>query len=152
MQVRQDSSGRVQPVEGKYLAHPGTCFMCSRPPKKPEEIWANLGNVEYDIDSTGYLCLDCCAEIADFIMFINPEKYARAMMDLEAVESANETLTAKVEYLRGLLNARIDLAGSSEPDSDGAPNVPVSTSELTADDIDRILNDNESKPVKSGKG
>lgn len=152
MQVRQDSSGRVQPVEGKYLAHPGTCFMCSRPPKQPEEIWANLGNVEYDIDSTGYLCLECCAEIADFIMFINPEKYAQSKRELKAVESENETLAAKVEYLRGLLNARIDLAGTSEPDSDGAPNVSVYSVELTTNEIDRILNDNESEPVKSGKG
>jgi hypothetical protein len=139
MPVRYDTSGKVQPVEFGYMAHPGTCLGCSRIGRRNSEIFASLA-VELDHYGVVYLCQDCCAEIAGFILFVPPEKSQELESKLAAAVIMLDKKDNQIAYLKGLLNARIDLAGSSEPISDGSPSSSVSEIEPDTDFIDSILN------------
>lgn len=142
--TRYDSSGRIQPIESRNLWHPGHCALCGRIGRSPEEHFANL-QVELDFFGSIYLCLDCCAEVAAFIQFLPPQDLVDTQVALERAEHANEVLTAQNEYLRGLLDARINLAGSSESDSDGDDGFSLPEIDDAADEIDRILESEQSK-------
>jgi hypothetical protein len=72
----------------------------------------------------------------------------------QLVESQAALLTEddnQIAYLKGLLNARIDLARYSQPDSNGTTGVPVLEDESGQDSVDEIINGLESVAVKSGK-
>lgn len=147
---RQDSSGRVQPTQTGYIAHPGTCLLCSRPPVQEGEIFANLG-VELEYYGVAYLCLDCCAEIADFIQFVSPD-----VVDL--VRSQNIGLIHKLdeveshlERARKLTHARIDSFISGESDSDGASGVSILEAKSEPISLYQTLNRSKSESSKSGQ-
>lgn len=150
MKLREGTSGRVQPVNGQYLAHPSACCMCGRAPKSTEEPFLNLF-VELDYFGALYLCTDCGSEIAEAMGYIPHERHQR-LRD-EYVISSDIVLQQfqKINYLKGLLDARIDSAGSSEPDSNGTSGVPVLEDESGQDSVDEIIDGLESVAAKSGK-
>lgn len=151
MQTRYDSSGRVQPTEGRYLIQPGECLLCKRIPKNSDEIFANLG-VELDYYGQCYLCTDCCGELANFVLYVSPTTHQSLSDEYLAIRVQNLGLKKQVDYLKGLLDARIDFAGSSEPDSDGSSSIPLFEVNGAADEVNRILDEYESESLKSGKG
>ena len=143
METRYDNSGRVQPTAFGNLLHPGICLLCRRPGRSSDEIFANLG-VELEEYGIAYLCLECCAEIADFICFKNPEEYREMRSSYLDLVIERNVLLAQLQEAKGLLNARIDSAGYSEPSSDGNDDLSIPEALSTADEIDRILNENKS--------
>lgn len=124
MQTRIDSSGRVQPTEYRNLSTPGQCLLCSRIGRLPEEIFANLG-VELDFYGLVYLCLDCCAEVANFICFIDPKRVAEAEQEVKTLKDANRSLLNQLQEAKGLINARIDTAGNRVSPSNGTTSPTV---------------------------
>lgn len=124
MQTRIDSAGRVQPIEYRNLATPGQCLLCARIGRLPEEVFANLG-VELDFYGLVYLCLDCCAEVASFICFVDPKAFNEATYEINKLKDANRALLNQLKEAKGLINARIDTAGVAVSNSTGAPSIPV---------------------------
>jgi hypothetical protein len=150
MLIRQGLSGRVQPILGQYLAHPSHCAMCTRTPHTPEEYFLNL-NVELDYFGFMYLCPDCAVEIGESVSSVPYERFQEleehaAAMSVLIVENTNQ-----IAYLKGLLDARIDLARSGVPNSDESVSVPVLEVESESDDVDSLIDGLEPEPVKSGK-
>lgn len=143
--VRQDSSGRIQPTEGRYLWYPGYCCMCSKPPEKMEEPFANL-QVDIELFGNLYLCLNCCAEVADFIGFKSPRLYNETIKALAEANVKVEELEDQLLEARGLLDARIRSAGRrgdpAKSLGNGTPSVDVSASKPKPDIVDSILNAN----------
>lgn len=141
--IRQDASGRIQPTEGRYLWYPGYCSMCNRPPEKQDETFANL---QVDIEQYGnlYLCLNCCAEVADFIGFVSPRIHNRVLGDLSAVQASLQDVEAQLAEAEGLLHARIRNAGNRNDDrkrvSNGSPSVDVLAAEPKSDIVNSVLN------------
>lgn len=146
---RYDNSGRVQPTEFGRMAHPGTCLLCSRVGTFPEEVFANLG-VELEFYGVAYLCLECCAELASFVNYKAPQEYELLLDSLEKYRERNVSLSNQLAEAKRLLDVRIESAGYREPSRDGFVDVPLFEVDSAADEVDRILNDNESKPIKSG--
>lgn len=151
MDVRMNSAGRIQPIRFGDMAQPGTCLLCNRIGHDSNELFATL-NVELEFYGIAYLCTECCAEVADFIMFKSPKAHQELKAKYDALQKDWNLLRAQLAETKGLLNARIDSAGTSESDGDGAAGVYVPEAEQFSDDVDRILNDDKSVPVKSGKG
>lgn len=148
MSTRVNSAGRVQPTEGRYLATPGTCAICNKVPTSPDEIFANPG-IELEFHGVLYFCVACCLELSAFVMAV-PEDRAMQLVDANIeLGKRNHYLMNQVTYLKGLLDARIDLAGSGEPISDGVVGLPISQVELDAAEIDRITNKYKSEPSES---
>lgn len=131
------------------MLDPGLCLLCSRPGNAPEEVFANLG-VELEYYGVAYLCLECCAEIADFILFKSPDAYESLLDSLETYRRRTIQLSEQLAEAKRLVDVRIDSAGDSVFGSDGSVSVPLFEVDSTADEIDRILNDNKPKPVESG--
>ena len=150
MDVRMDSSGRIQPIRYGDMAQPGTCLLCNRIGHNPDELFATL-NVELEFYGIAYLCTDCCGEVANFVLFKSPKDYESVQKKYAVLLTDWNILRAQLAEAKGLLDARINSAGSSEPDGDGTAGVSVSQAESVSVDIDRLLNDDESKPIKSGK-
>lgn len=144
MPTRYDSSGKIQPTEFRNLLAPAECLMCKRIGRQSDEIFANLG-VELEFYGMCYLCQDCCHEVANFVMCVPPEQHDHLKDEYLVLQANNHGLTKKVEYLKGLLDARIDSAGSSESDSDGDASVSLFEVDDAADEIDRILKSEQSK-------
>lgn len=142
MDVRTDYSGRIQSIRYGNMAEPGTCLLCGRIGRTADELFANL-QTELEYYGIAYLCTDCCAEAADFILYKSPEKYEELKRKYEALQRDWNALRSQLAEAKGLLDARINSAGSSEPNGNGTAGVHVSSSESEPDDIDRILNDNE---------
>lgn len=142
--TRYDSAGRVQPTEYRNLIAPAECLLCKRIGHEPDEVFANIG-VELDLYGQCYLCTDCCFEIAAFVLCVPPDEHQRLKDEYVALGAINHGLIKKNEYLKGLLDARINTAGSGEPDSDGSVSVPLLEVDSAADEIDRILNADQSK-------
>ena len=149
METRYSSAGKVQPIEGKNLIEPGTCLTCSKPCYDPSEIWANPG-VEIEHYGMVYICLDCCAELADFINFKSPKAYRDLDEKYKALHKDWNILRSQLAEAKGLLDARITSAGSSEPSGNGSADVALSKVESDAGFLDSVLNDDEPEPVKSG--
>lgn len=143
IQTRYDSSGRIQPIEFRNLWHPGTCALCARIGRSSDEHFANL-QVELEFYGSIYLCLDCCAEVGDFIRMIPREKMELLALERDNLAQALASANNENVYLRGLLNARIDSAGSSESDGYESASVPLFEVDDSADELDRILNPDES--------
>jgi hypothetical protein len=125
-----------------FLVHPGTCMLCGKVPDGPGEYFASLG-VELEYFGAVYLCQACCAEIASFILFIDPNRF-------EEMAAVNETLAQKVIELqkslaaaKEMLSARIDAAGRSEFNIDVVDAVLVPETERDSDYVDSILNGDE---------
>lgn len=138
MAVRQDSSGRVQPVEYRNLIEPATCALCGRIGRYPEEIFASLG-VELEHYGMVYLCLECCAELADFICFKSPEAYDKLLDTSISLAHDYDEAKAQLERAVGLLHARIDFIVVSGPNSDGATSLPFSEVERESDSLDSTI-------------
>lgn len=149
METRYDSAGRVQPVQYGNMAHPGICLLCNRIGKKPDEIFASLG-VELEYYGVAYLCLECCAELADFIRYKSPDAFFALKLKHEALKLENEVLKDQLAEAKGLLNARIDSAGRRSAVGDGASSVHVSETESEPGFVDRVLNSDKSVASKSG--
>lgn len=113
MAIRQDSSGRLQPIRFGDMAQPGTCMLCNRIGHTNDELFATF-NVELEFYGIIYLCQECCAEVASFVCFIDPNTY----LDLQGkyMELVNTYVSTRkqLDEAKGLLNARIDSAGSDE--------------------------------------
>jgi hypothetical protein len=150
MLIRQGLSGRVQPIVAQYLGEPATCCMCSRPPRQMDETFLNLG-VELEFFGFLYLCGDCSVEIGESVGSLPYEQHQHLKDTVLALENANASLHKKIDYLRGLLDARIDLAGGSEPDGDEPVGFSLLEVEPESDELDSIINGIESEPVESGK-
>jgi hypothetical protein len=147
---RYDSSGRVQPTEFGRMLDPGLCLLCSRPGNSSEEVFANLG-VELEYYGVAYLCLECCAEIADFVLFKSPDAYNSLLDSLDIYRRRNIQLSEQLAEAKRLVDVRINSAGDNVISSDGSVSVPLFEVDSPADEVDRILNDHKSKPVESGK-
>lgn len=143
MSTRYNSSGRIQPIEYRNLARPGECLLCKRIGRSPDEIFANIG-VELDFYGDCYLCQDCCHEFASFVMAVPEDTHRKLVDEYVALQAINVGLVKKIEYLRGLLDARINSAGSSKSDSDEPSGVPVFETEPDTGFIDSILEPNKS--------
>jgi len=150
METRYSSSGKIQPIEGKNLIEPGTCLMCSKPCYDPSEVWANPG-VEIEHYGMVYICLDCCAEVADFINFRSPKVYKDLEEKYKVLQNDWDILRKQLAEAKGLLNARIDSAGSSEPVGDESAGVVVSETESDSDFIDSVINIDKPEFIKSGQ-
>lgn len=149
MSLREGTSGRVQPIAGQYLADPSVCCMCSRPPRNEQEPFLNL-TVELEYFGVLYLCTDCGSEIAEAMGYIPHERHLEMS---QLVESQSALLTEddnQISYLKGLLNARIDLARFSQPDSNGTSGIPVFEDESGQDSVDAIIDGLESVTTESG--
>jgi hypothetical protein len=149
LNYRYDSSARVQPTEFGRMLQPGLCLLCSRPGRFPEEIFANLG-VELEYYGVAYLCMECCAEIADFILFKSPDAYDDLLDSLKENRLRNIQLSEQLAEAKRLLDVRIDSAGDRFVGRDGAVSIPLLEADGSADEIDRILNYSESEPTESG--
>lgn len=150
MSVRMDSAARVQPIRFGDMAQPGTCLLCNRIGHSPDELFATL-NVELEFYGIAYLCQECCKEVAGFVLYKDPADHEKLANKYAVLLKDHDILRKQLAEAKGLLDARIDSAGSSEPDGDGTPSVPVSSAQSISTDLDRILNNDESEPVKSGK-
>jgi hypothetical protein len=142
--VRFNSAGRIQPIEGMYLVHPGHCFLCGKVPDTPMEYFANMG-VELEYYGAAYLCQACCGEVADFIGFTQPEIHETVLDMNRLLAEKNRELQKSLNFAKELLNARIDTAGSSQSDFDGAVTDALFETEPNTDFIDQILNRSESE-------
>jgi hypothetical protein len=149
METRYDSSGRVQPIQFGNMATPGTCLLCNRIGHDNTEIFASLG-VELEFYGIAYLCLDCCAELADFILFKSPEAYNKLNDKYAALKKDWDILRKQLAEAKGLIDVRIDTAGDREPSGDGSASIPLFEVESDADFIDSILNSDESVSAESG--
>lgn len=150
MLIRQGLSGRVQPIDAQYLAEPATCCMCARPPRDPREIFLNLG-VELDFFGFLYLCSDCAVEIGESVGSVPHEQHIAVSSLAEEQDRIITENDNQIAYLKGLLDARIDLARFSKPDGNGPVDVSLFENESGQDDVDSIINGIESEPIKSGK-
>lgn len=150
MLIRTGLSGRVQPIDAQYMAEPATCCMCSRPPFNPQEVFLNLG-VELEFFGFLYLCPSCAVEIGESVSSVPYERHEELRNEYLVQSTIVVEQYQKINYLRGLLDARIDLAGSSKPDSDGTISVPVPTDEQGQDSVDSIIDGLESESTESGK-
>lgn len=128
MKIRQDSSGRVQPIEYRNLASPAQCLLCNRIGHSPDEIFATLG-VELEFYGIAYLCTDCCNEIANFVGAVDSERYDEMVSAADQMFDNWMNALKQVDTLRGILNGRIDLAVLGEPLGDGDDGLPVSEDE-----------------------
>jgi hypothetical protein len=131
------------------MMHPGLCLLCNRPGKFPEEVFANLG-VELEYYGVAYLCLECCAEIADFILFKSPDAYDDLLDFLKENRNRNLQLSEQLAEAKRLIDVRIDTAGDRVASLNGTVSLPLFETDSPTDEVDRILNDSESKPAKSG--
>lgn len=150
MLIRQGLSGRVQPIIAQYLAEPATCCMCSRPPRVIDETFLNLG-VELDYFGFLYLCGDCAVEIGESVSSLPYERAQELERRNLALERENIENAYQIAYLKGLLNARIDLARSGVISSDDDVSVPVLETESVADDFDSIINGIKSDAAESSE-
>lgn len=146
METRYSSSGRVQPIQYGNMALPGTCLLCNRIGHTQDEVFATLG-VELEFYGLAYLCLDCCAEIADFIMFKPPARMDALEQQVTMLVTSNFKLQASLAEAKGLINARIDAAGRDEPRSDGDVSVSVPEVESGSAEVNQDTDGNE--PVAS---
>lgn len=142
--VRFNSAGRVQAIEGMYLVHPGTCFLCGKVPDNSTEYFANLG-VELEYFGAAYLCQACCAEISDFIGFIQPEAYQTLLDMNHLLAEKNQELQKSLEFAKELLNARIDTAGTSQSHFDGLVSDLVLETQSDSDYVDKVLDGGKSE-------
>ena len=146
MATRYDSSGRVQPIEYGNLISPATCVLCNRIGRDRHEIFANLG-IELEFYGGVYLCQDCCLEIAGFVMAVPHETVELYMITVGKLRKELGLAYAQNEYLRGLLDVRIESAGVvvSEPDSNGDDDFSFSQIESAAAAVDRLIDEYKSK-------
>jgi hypothetical protein len=151
MKLREGTAGRVQSVNGQYLAHPSACCMCGRAPKHIEEPFLNL-LVELDYFGALYMCTDCGSEIAEAMGYIPHDRHETLRNEYNILTAQVLDQFQKINYLKGLLNARIDLARYGQPDSDGTISVPVLEDESGQDSVDEIINGLQPVPAESGKG
>jgi hypothetical protein len=149
--VRFNSAGRVQPIEGMYLVHPGTCFLCGKVPDNGMEYFANLG-VELEYFGAAYLCQACCAEVADFIGFTQPEIHETILDMNRMLAEKNVELQKSLKFAKELLNARIDTAGSDQSHFDGFVSDLVLETESDSDYLDTASNRSESESSESSQG
>jgi hypothetical protein len=139
MQTRYESSARVQPTEGKYLAHPGTCAICGKVPSNMEEIFANP-LIELEQYGYIYFCTACCFEVGSFVMMVPSDEAQYLKAAVNGLETSLRNAKNENTYLRGLLDARISAAGSGESDSDGVVSIPLFEVESGQDSIDSLIN------------
>lgn len=144
--TRYDSSGRVQPIEYRNLAVPAECLLCKRIGSSPDEIFADL-RVELAFYGDCYMCQNCCHELASFVMAVSFERHQQVKDENSVLDTRVVGLIKKVNYLKGLLDARIDSSGRSEPDSDGTVGVPLLEVEPLTTFLDSVLDSD--KPVSS---
>lgn len=142
MRLKDAYSGRVQPTEFGRLLEPASCVLCNRIGRTNDEVFANFG-VELEYYGCVYMCQECCGEVASFIGYVSNERFEELEENCEAMAMLITSLNAKVAYLKGLLDARIDLAGSSEPSSDEPSGLPVFEVEPDTAFIDSVLNEHE---------
>lgn len=139
MSTRVDSAARVQPTEGRYLAHPGICATCGKSPDNMEEIFANP-IIELEQYGYIYFCQACCAEIGSFVMMVPAKSYGHMLEKVAGLQDHIDRLDRENAYLKGLLNARIDSAGRGESVSDEPSSVSLLEVEPVADDFDSFVN------------
>ena len=137
--VRFNSAGRVQPVEGMYLIHPGTCMLCGKVPDNGQEYFASLG-IELEYYGMVYLCQACCNEIADFSGFVPTDTLNAVLRTNEILTNKNIEVQKSLAAAKEMLNARIDAAGRSEYNLHEPAGISVSEVKSDADFIDSILN------------
>lgn len=142
MATRVDSSARVQPTEGRYLAVPGSCAICGKVPSHMEEIFANP-QAELEQYGALYFCQACCLELSAFVMAVPIAVFDKVVAANVELSDRNVFLLNQVDYLREILNARIDSAGAGQPVHDDSSassvDVPVSKVELAADDVNQLI-------------
>jgi hypothetical protein len=150
MEIRYDSAAKVQPVEFRYMATPGTCLGCNRIGVSEDEIFAYL-QVELEFYGVVYLCTDCCRDIAAFVGFLPPDSYRTLQLKYAKLETQLEHEKAKTTYLKGILDVRIDAAGRGKLVSDDPARIPISKTQPATNIVDQVLNGDESKFDQSGK-
>jgi hypothetical protein len=103
-----------------------------------DEIFANPV-VELDFFGYLYFCQACCAELGSFVNMIPEAQYLDTKASLKEHHAALTYARNQIEYLKGLLNARIDLVGSGQPISDEPVSVSLLETEPVADNIDTLI-------------
>jgi hypothetical protein len=118
-----------------------------------EEIFANP-IIELEDYGYIYFCLPCCAEIGAFVSMIPREQMEILAVDRDSYKASFLNATNENTYLRGLLNARISLAGeyaeSGEPDSNGSVSVSLLEVKPKSDEPDSDFDVIESVLSESG--
>jgi hypothetical protein len=127
-----------------YLVHPGTCFLCGKVPTDGMEYFASLG-VELEYFGAAYLCQACCAEIADFIGYAQPEIHETLLQMNGLLAEKNVQLQQSLNFAKELLNARVDTAGAGESVFDGAVSDLVLETERDSDYIDSVSDGSKSE-------
>jgi len=138
MSTRVDSAAKTQPTEGRYLAHPGTCATCNKSPDNTEEIFANP-IIELEYYGYLYFCQACCTELGSFVNMVPARTYEAQITLARDLAEKNIHLGNQIEYLKGLLNARVDSVGRGEPVSDDDVSVSLLETEPEPDDINSII-------------
>jgi hypothetical protein len=136
--VRFNSAGRVQAIEGMYLVHPGHCFLCGKVPDNGMEYFASLG-VELEYYGAAYLCQSCCAEVADFIGYAQPDLHETLLQTNGVLAERNQQLQKSLNFAKELLNARVDTAGGSKPMFDDVVSDLVSQTQSKSDNTDTLF-------------
>ncbi len=144
MAIRQGSAGRIQPIEYGNLMQPGQCVLCNRIGHTNDELFATL-NVELEFYGLVYLCQDCCFEVADFVGCVRQERHEETINKLRVLGNLVKDLDNQVQYLRGILDARISAAGSGVASDGGTYGVPLPKAEFDSDYVNSILNGNQPK-------
>lgn len=138
MEIRQGSSGRVQPTEYRNLIEPATCLLCARIGRDPSEIFASLG-VELSYYGQCYLCVECCAEIADFIGYVDSKVVKDYALAYDRLAAQHNKKAQDYARLKELLDARIDAFVSGESGSDGTAGVSLSETESDSDFVNQVI-------------
>jgi hypothetical protein len=143
-EIRYDSAAKVQPVEYRYIATPGTCLGCNRIGVSEDEIFAYL-QVELEFYGVVYLCTDCCRDIAAFVGFLPPASYRALQAKYDELVNQLDHEKSKTTYLKGLLDVRIDAAGRGQLVSDDPARVSISKAKPAPDIVDQVLNGDKSE-------
>jgi hypothetical protein len=149
--VRFNSAGRLQPIEGMYLIHPGTCFLCGKVPETPMEYFANFG-IELEYYGAVYLCQVCCAEVADFIGYAQPGIHETVLDLNRLLVEKNTQLQQSLNFAKELLNARVDTAGTNQSHFDGLVSDIVLKTESNSDYVDSTPDGSKSESSESSQG
>jgi hypothetical protein len=108
------------------------------------EYFANLG-VELEYFGAAYLCQACCAEVADFIGFTQPEIHETILDMNRLLAEKNVELQKSLKFAKELLNARIDTAGDRESGEHESLGLPLFEVESNSDYIDQVLDRSKSE-------
>lgn len=143
------TSNKFRPIWGQYLVEPGTCAGCNRPPAYPEEPFISV-QMELEFYGCVYFCLDCTKALATAIGWMGPNATEKIQETNGLLLDRILQLNSQNEYLKELLNVRINASGSREHDSHVAASFSFSETESDATPTDQATDGHESELDQSG--